>query len=576
MGIPRLRRHLLPFAKETVLNGSAVVIDGPAFAYYVCQSCVRGTMGIPSTADLVKRMFELLGRLRECNVEIEAIYFDGLLPPDKITTRLKRHVTRWSCSAKFFNQYNTGCDLSIISFKTSKKEIFCPHSAALRAPVPLHLIPALLEALLESADYGSKTFVVPGEADSFCAAHAATGKNITVLSGDNDLIIHDLGPGGGTIFFIDLNFGMITDTIRCLRFEPRTIEDRLRLPRKSLVRFAYESLDMPDEDAYAIAKHVMSTPSAPPEYLEFAKQYKPVDLTSANQYRGLCLGPPYLDPRLSEIVLQYLGIVARPESQQRDETPLSFLTPSVESQLEMSPWVPCTPLRQLAYSLLPIIRPGAVKSICEFRRLSQTTSKGTSVDLISTDELPQAFQSLANDLSRFGNLSSMKSLMAMTVRLEMQHSVSMDREPHSFKLVRDVKSLLNLQHDIVSWAALHFKAQIEACINSLRMIQQMLVFARINNIHVPEATAPLEKMLTKMDLLANLPSILQVLEFAWALENSSLLCSLCTEFGLDQPQRKLSKKQEKLARGKSKGSKDKTAQPVVSLLGNTFALLNTD
>ncbi|PHH55588.1 hypothetical protein CFIMG_000912RA [Ceratocystis fimbriata CBS 114723] len=539
MGIPRLRAKLLPYATKTILNGSKIVIDGPALAYYLFYSCQQKATGLLSALDIVERLLAWLEVLKEFNVEVEAIYFDGLLPADKLQTRMKRHVERCKASREFFQAFSSGCPLSVACYSPKKPGIA---NFGSKIPTTLFLVPAVLEALLESSDYGDKVCVVPGEADTYCAAYAAKHENITVVSGDSDLIIHALGPGGGVVFLADIE--VTDDALRCLRFEPAFIELQLSLPPKSMIQLAYQALNMPQANARVIAKECLNISHQERQYQRFAEQYlESPDLTMVSKYQGFFLGPPYLDPRLSETTLRYIQISFKDEKTQETETPYSFLPALVDSMLETSAWVPSTSIRQIAYSLLQIIRPSHIKSVNEFRRISQMNSQGVGVDVLSHEYLTRAIVNLTQIMVRFNDLSSSDFLMAITLRLDIQNAVLAQRRPHSFKLVANASSINELQ-STVSWALLHFSAQTQACAYSLRMIQQLLSFMSCNNTQEPESTSHMGRHLLRLLPPTGLPDLQGIQSFFLKLPGTPLLRDLCAEFGVDEPRVKPPRKQK--------------------------------
>ncbi len=66
MGIPRLRRHLEPYAQRNIIKDRKLVIDGPAFAYHILSlfsGGVKSPYEHPSYEELQSATIELLDKL---------------------------------------------------------------------------------------------------------------------------------------------------------------------------------------------------------------------------------------------------------------------------------------------------------------------------------------------------------------------------------------------------------------------------------------------------------------------------------------------------------------------------------
>lgn len=130
----------------------------------------------------------------------EAIYFDGALPEHKKAVRIERLQAYIDKLVVFKTIHDelTKASKSLTS-EVSQKNIQQKIEATRRSlPPPPFLVFAVIEAL-QSSKYASRTFVVDGEADDFCAAKAMNMSqedarpHFSIFTNDSDLIIPGVG-----------------------------------------------------------------------------------------------------------------------------------------------------------------------------------------------------------------------------------------------------------------------------------------------------------------------------------------------------------------------------------------------
>lgn len=128
-----------------------------------------------------------------------AIYFDGALPEHKKSTRIER----LQAYVDKLNVFKAVHDNIAKATRRSESKVSSEQAeqrleiARRSLPPPPFLVFAVVEALRES-EYASRTFVVRGEADEFCAAAAldismqGDSPQLTIFTNDSDLIIYGL------------------------------------------------------------------------------------------------------------------------------------------------------------------------------------------------------------------------------------------------------------------------------------------------------------------------------------------------------------------------------------------------
>jgi hypothetical protein len=153
-------------------------------------------------------------------------------------------------------------------------------------PIPF-LVPAVLEALLDSTQYGEITEVVPGEADLYCAKYLNQYGGV-VLSGDSDLLVHDLGGDGAVGFFKDIELATYGDSrsLRSQIYHPAEISQRLDLPKAhGLQALAFE-LSMDSQVKFrkllVDSQSLRAVKAYPSEFKDFLKDYKQLPTGSSS------------------------------------------------------------------------------------------------------------------------------------------------------------------------------------------------------------------------------------------------------------------------------------------------------
>jgi hypothetical protein len=407
-----------------------------------------------------------------------------------------------------------------------------------KPPPPPFLVPAIIDALRGSPGYQHLVKLVPGEADVFCARHVRSKAGL-VLTSDSDLLICDLGPDGGIVFFSDIDLDSERQRLISLQYRPVDICRRLSIkPETGLLYLAFEISNDPHltlKQAVERSKRVEADATPREEYSEFIKQYiSPEVATGFETDQSLIL-----DPRVSEIALR--SVLSSDMWPSNDESTKSIC---IDTQLEMylpflldcpsrvSSWEASKPLRQLAYSILQSARGGKIPSVSEMRRLQSITT-GVRVDVPSPLEIDKTASSLLALLSEIDAAISKPEVAWTVLSIYQDIVMTMDRArgcPLSLELLeKEARGRL----DTCSWEFFHFLAQTQATLYSLRMLRQILEFVAYNAGPLLPPTSELASFLSSVPPLPEFP---YPRRFADTLrkvrEEGGLSClmSLCADF----------------------------------------------
>ena len=502
-------------------------------------------------------------------------------------------------------------------------------------PAPAFAVPAVLDALRASPIYGPLTTVVPGEADTFCAEHARTHGGGTVITSDSDLLVQDLGADGAVVLFrdIDLPRGetavgaagagagagaakpLVATTYRlatiCRRLGLSQVESSGDDAHKGMHGFAFE-LSM---DPHLIARELVertkqgaAVAKAPREYAEFAEQYvypsqlvaavKPYDLTA-------------LDPRVSELVLQCLYPREddnnnnnnknnninnnKPSTHLQEPGPiLAFAPPLLDSCTRANAWEASAPIRACAFSLLRMVistrqMGGGVR---EYSRMASMASRGSELDMLPLGELGAAVDELLTLLKRIREaVVTDVELQWVTLASyqDMQWSQANTKESVFLEVLRQETPGSGIM-ERVTWNAVHWLAQIQATMYSMRILQQIAVFVQrqITTAAAGNAAGGGEALLTKLAALVtalstvtalpDYPTLRTLRDLPARLKAAGALRLLGELAGLAEPIAFKTSSKKNKNKNKSKNKKRKRTDqvpPRVQTTTNPFALLDS-
>ncbi|KAH6668658.1 XPG domain containing-domain-containing protein [Plectosphaerella plurivora] len=509
MGIPHLLTHLQPYAVETPLTGTSLIIDGPSLAYHIWHLCSRTQDARPSYALLIKACIAWLNALQSHDTKITAIYFDGFLPPSKRPVRMDRllkttlklrqlhQANPASCPEQYINEVD-----DITTFRKASDQRREP------AHIPAFLVPAILEGL-RASPFQPLVRLVPGEADVYCAQHALD-EGGCVITTDSDLLVHDLGSGS-VIMFWSLNIlspdGTPVQTLSTPRFTPTDIAKRLNLdPSKGgLRRFAYELTLNPNISLPQIVEACSKPVPVGRQkvaFKKFCKPYAPFPeeriMLEAKEHAKKLAGK--LDPRVSEMNLQAISFVTRflpstfdPEDRLEivPEEPSIFLPTLLDCPARTSAWQESLYVREAALTVYHSCYPPRWTFAREFRRTLNVESKGTKIRVIDPHQsLPKLLDTLTgifdNTAAIIGNHPEFILVAHFQLdKLYSEHNAETVKiffgEPGEDKVLTSVREFLTRPQSSASprdWTTVHLAAQLQATYYSWRFFHQILPLVR--------------------------------------------------------------------------------------------------
>jgi hypothetical protein len=335
----------------------------------------------------------------------------------------------------------------------------CPIPTYLGAISYAFLAPALQEALQDSP-FASRTRIVPGEADDWCALHAKDNAQSIIFTSDTDLVLYDYQPETLIVFLHDAD-----GSAGIKAYAPDEIQKKLQL--KSLVSFAFVVRAGPQDLSTDLARNAQSVNQDSEEFIDFSRRYvakivAPAHLTSTN---GSPLKLPDLDVRVSEFVHQALEVCI---------TPLVYMPLLVEDPNQASAWNIGYDVRTLAYSLLANIN----MTVHEYRRKAQ----GIAVQEIATYSTANIsvpardLERQVNDLTDWATSKSTSSELIWPL-FALSLVITELNTPPAIPLVLRV---LNNDFDN-SWPFIHLMARLQAALYSIRMLKQIItVWLKLN------------------------------------------------------------------------------------------------
>ncbi len=457
------------------------------------------------------------------------IYFDGFLPPSKLNTRLERLVKQTSQLSQYHAANTTPCQASFPPLEPPAASPFYSSSvkSKLKAlPPSPFLVPAVLEALLQSSRYRGITEVVPGEADLYCAKYLSQYGGI-VLTGDSDLLVHNLGQDGAVSFFKDIEYSAIRDTVSSQIFQPAAISQRLELPTShGLHAFAFEIL----KDSHITfrkllvdARSLKAVTANSSEFKLFLKEYEqlqaPLNTKDSTKILSLLRS---LDPRISEYVLHYpylAQIAEKEEIAKVSETVHVFLPFLLDCPVRTNAWEISTVFRQLAYGLINLIVPDTQHrlTVSEHRK-QQDMSTGRKLQLPTPSQIPDACNAITSLYSQLQQslpgISGSQVWTAFALHQEIDYSHSQGKAQLSKLVVQQLadlgnKSNMSKKKKGFTWDIVQFFAQIQGFYYSFRILQQImsLVICHGPAQSLPEGLLHLHQQLVSLPKLCELPRL---------------------------------------------------------------------
>ncbi|KAI0817076.1 hypothetical protein GGR55DRAFT_2679 [Xylaria sp. FL0064] len=601
MGIRGLSNAVRRYGVFGPLDGDTVVIDGPALVHKIFEGCMgyrpptNGFICQPSYSTLGRMVISWLEELRAHNVTIRKIFFDGYLPPSKWPVRRDRLLGQSRSMKALVDSHPHGSSRipedayeavrgGIVLTQTND---YSSHSRWLpRSPF---LIPAVVEILKGSLTWGPLVEVVSGEADMFCAEDVRRNGGV-LLTNDSDLLITDVGPDGIVSFFSDIVCANPSDKPQGLvacKFSLNTINNTLGLSNVGgLARVAFEKVKFRStfEEALERARNNRDNALERPEFKTFMEEYYMKEYLPKDHPLQKMLST--LDPRISEIIIQALildgndtfQIGSSSRHSRGPETLAIFLPILIEDRSRSSAWNMSTIIRQFAYSIIQMFVVHKSPIVIEYRLLEASNpSMGRQIDALGLEEALEQCALLVDVLKQIAERVSSVDMqwLAFTIYQDHVWSASEDRLPLSASLLHRLNRASN-DGDQYSWDAIHFTAQVQASLYSLRLVKQVIDVALVLCPEIPSPARALREHLNSLPLIADWPTVENISQIL-ALTSEANILSIITDIsGIPalEIQEHLSEADQPKKRKNKSGLLRSERDPTRPISINPFAILS--
>ncbi|KAF2396217.1 hypothetical protein EJ06DRAFT_249231 [Trichodelitschia bisporula] len=343
-----------------------LVIDGPALAFHAYHLTFAASRpAFPSYAAIAAAALDFLRVLEAHGGVVRHVFFDGRLPYAKLSTRRGRQAVLMDQLAMLRHAPDNVLALPapVLGSRLGPEMFNIPILGKSSVPHPPFLVAAVQDSLRLSP-WAKVTRTVPGEADGYCVL-AARKCNGMIVSGDSDLLIHDVGNGGVTLlstFQLNEEGGRTTLTAR--KFMPAEVAARFKL--KSLLSLAYMvSRDrgrgaVEGKTGYAEkAKRMNNSPIG--LFHDWKRDY---DIPSSIPQYWDCPERRWLDARVSEWIIE--GGIALDEAEAKADSdydpnskwacdeivPNMFLPVLLEDSTRVSAWDASARIRAAVYNIV--------------------------------------------------------------------------------------------------------------------------------------------------------------------------------------------------------------------------------
>ncbi|KAL9117745.1 MAG: hypothetical protein Q9187_005714 [Circinaria calcarea] len=461
----------------------------------------------------------------------EKVYFDGFLPPWKRAIRISRLESYLRQLTTFRSLHPSG-----IGCRETASEPGFPNAEELFAsckPLPNNwqglpaspfLVPAILDALCTS-QFADVVEVVPAEADSFCADAVCKLGGI-VLTGDSDLLAHDLGKDGGVVFFNQFGLRTLVDSgchvVAAPISRPFAIAKQLNV--SSISRLAFElkidsTITLPEA-----TRRARQSPEDTVLYENFLAEYTKYGSSAkvpASLLDTLILGLEFMDPRISEMVLQF--------HEPGEEVLRVYLPFLIDDPSRISAWDASSDLRCFAYSLLSLGSTIGHKSVFihEYGRRGNRIVYH-EVKMISPEMCTQYAKTMLDRLMAIRailyDMPEFVQWRVFSISMVMCWYADNGRTPPLDECLLMV--LGGAYVNTIKWEIIQLSAQSQAVMYSLRLIQKIMRYL----VHHTSTTLDIQlmevwKVLQKLPSLDRaIPSRLELLkEHGYGLELDKML-----------------------------------------------------
>ncbi|KAK4495807.1 hypothetical protein PRZ48_013075 [Zasmidium cellare] len=479
MGIKRFGLRLRDYAirdtlgsTESPAKGSIAIIDGPGLAHHVFyQLCDQRNADISYKA-CADAAISWLKELQYIGYKIEAIFFDGALPSSKKDVR----IGRLQSYTERLWAYKQTSGSTTPNFSGQTRKGLSP---------PPFMVFAIVEELLLHADFRKVTFLVPGEADPYCAAAAQTlgeDSNTTIFSDDADLLVYRLGRSTDVVAFRDLSVSRNDSNIVWTAEKYSTSEIAKRSPTQidDLIKPAY-LMEKDPHMPFKQACHMLEStdPRKEPDFAQFERAFQTTaEIKTWDEIRKRSIEERLAsarDSRISEIIHQL-------ESSADDEASggLRMYLPFIlDDPSKKTSWNIGTGLRCLAYSLL-LQHAGTSLGVQEYRR-SGIRIASTPVEPLLEEEVAVQVKTLTTHIEQVlawatenHGLSQADAWRCLVLQQVLS---SLQADGYTLPSLEDSVRIIPGDKE-PSWQSVHLAGQYEAAFYSFRMVKQVTAYVQ--------------------------------------------------------------------------------------------------
>ncbi|KAI1815340.1 hypothetical protein GGS20DRAFT_340248 [Poronia punctata] len=547
MGIRGLRPALRQYGTPDSLSGETAVIDGPALVYRIIDGCIFQRQPAdsfvchPSYSTLGRLVIGWLDKLREHDVNMRKIYFDGYLPTSKWEVRLQRLLAQSKQMKGLVDSYPGGSSKTPQNVFLDVKPDFSltqVHYEFKAPPKPPFLIPAVLEILRADDVWGPLVEVVPGEADMYCAQDVRLNGGI-VLTSDSDLLITDVGLDGKVSFFDDITVtGQLPAplTLTTDSFSLRVMNDHFDLNAVGgLPRVAFETQksDIRFPEALAHVKTVELSGPQQSEFQTFLEEYTFRERLPKDHVARDILSD--LDARISEFVVHSLltdSSVDGIDDFRGPDSMAMFLPIMIENRARKSVWSMSTEMRRLAYGITQRFSHHKSPTVVEYRLLDASNPReGRRVDVPKSKEVLEQCRQLVDTFRQIREQVPDAEVhwLAFAIYEDILWSTTEQRIPLSV-LLANVAGGSPIKGRY-PWDMIHFASQVQASFYSLRMAKQFLHVAAHLCDTLPASMRELRDWLDPLPPIAEWPDIDDIARVLATAQDSGLITTVVEILG---------------------------------------------
>jgi hypothetical protein len=465
--------------------------------------------------------------------------FDGALPDSKHDERLSRTDQNNKRVGHLRRKHSTTA---------------CPTPTYLGSSAYAFLAPSLREAL-KASSFASRTNIVPGEADDFCAVHARDTARSIIFSSDSDLLLYDYPPETLIAFVHEAE-----PAAGLMAYSPHQIRDALKV--KSLVALACAIQQKSSDKLKALVCDAQCINMNSALYLDFSRRYTVAVVAPTYPARDGNLQD--LDVRVSEFAHQALGDSPRP---------VVYLPLLVEDPNQASAWTIGQDIRTLTYALLAL----PDSTVQEYRRKAHRISSHDISLSLTTDiaTLLEQTESQVSALLKWAALKAINSTLLWSLFAVSLVLAELNTAPSPQLVAR----VLNADFDN-TWTFVQLSARIQSALYSLRILKQIVSVRLALDQH---KSSNIDDVLTRLNTgLSSLPSIPELFIIPGQVPRvladhesmKELVAEIYTAAGVLVTDPYLSKQKKKKTQGKRKKSRTKQKESFDARGSNAFALLD--